>query len=184
MIASSVGGKWRARQAQARLTLATHRTPRLSTMKIQSTIAGFSGEPITMVGNLDEKTGVLVVVKAVKFREERIAPDFALVSNLDLPELDFLFTDKLLRETIRSYYTRKAQLTLDIMTEASRFQPDNKIEQESVDEGGRRYRIAPDIQNGQMAILAMVAIVQAQSHVESAISMANEMADFYSVISI
>lgn len=153
-------------------------------MKIQSTIAGFAGEPCTLVGSLDDRTGVLVIVKQIRYREERIDPSFALVTNLDLPELDLHFRDDHLSETIRVYYTRKAQMTMDLLPEVRRYEPDNKIEQESVDEGGRRYRIAPDIQNGQIAVLAAVALVQAQTGFKAAVEMADELSDFYRVETI
>lgn len=97
-------------------------------MKIQATIAGFAGQPITLVAVLDEHTGVLVVAKEVKYREERIAPDFALISNLDLPDLDFSYTDALMRDSIRAYYTRKAQQMLDLNGDLQRHEPDARIE--------------------------------------------------------
>lgn len=150
-------------------------------MKIQTTIAGFKGEPKTLIGNLDERTGVLVMVKEVKHRESRIAPDMALVSNLALADLDFTFKDEHIRDTIRAYYTRKAQLTLDVMNEIRSCEPDNMIEQDAVDEGGRRYRISPDITNGQIAVLAAVAFVEHQTGFSAAISVANELAEFYRV---
>lgn len=153
-------------------------------MKIQASIAGFGGEPASLLANLDANTGVLVIVKQIKFREERAAADLALVSNLDLPDLDYRFEDKHLRDTIRAYYTRKAQLTLDIMTDVKRHEPDNKIEQEAVDEGGRRYRVAPDITNGQMAVLAIIAMVETQSGFSAAVEMLDELAEMYRVQSI
>lgn len=148
-------------------------------MKIQATIGGFHGEPCTMISLLDERTGIIVISKTIKYRENRYAPDFALVSNLDLPELDMSFTDELLRDSIRSYFTRKAQLTLDVLTEVRRYEPDNCIERDTVDEGGRRYRINADINNGQVAILATIALVESQSSFAAAVDMANELADFY-----
>lgn len=150
-------------------------------MKIQCTIAGFSGQPSTIIGNLDENTGVLVMVKEVTYREERIAPDFALVSNLDLKELDFRFDDKHLSDAIRSFYTRKAQMTLDIMTGLQRYDPESRIEREAVDESGRRYRVAPDIQNGQVAILAAVSLVEHSGNFSAAKEMADELIDLYRV---
>lgn len=153
-------------------------------MKIQATIAGFAGQPITLVAVLDEHTGVLVVAKEVKYREERIAPDFALISNLDLPDLDFSYTDALMRDSIRAYYTRKAQQMLDLNGDLQRHEPDARIELEKVDESGRHYRIAGDIQNGQVAVLGLVAFVESQGGIQAAIEAADELADFYRVISI
>lgn len=153
-------------------------------MKIQATIAGFQGEAVSLLANLDENTGVLVIVKTVKYREARAASDVALVSNLDLPDLDYRFTDKELRESIRAYYTRKAQLTLDLMNDVRRYEPDNKIQMESVDEGGRRYQVAPDINNGQVAVLAIIAMVETQSGFKAAMEASEDLIDLYRVHSI
>lgn len=150
-------------------------------MKIQSTIAGFKGERKTVLGNLDERTGVIVMAREVKYTEKRMAPDIAVVSNLDLEDIDFRFTDKHIGEAIRVYYTRKAQLTLDVLNEIQNFDPGNMIEPDAVDEGGRRYRISPDITNGQMSVLAAVAFVEHQAGFKAAVSMADEIADFYRV---
>lgn len=161
-------------------------------MNIQVSIGGFAAQATTIIGQLNERTGVLVLVKEVKYRETRIPqkseqdPVFALVSNLDLPDLDFRFEDTHVRDAIRSYFTRKSQMTLDIVPDQGlqRHMPDMKIEMEKVDEGGRRYRVAPDITNGQIAILAAVAFVDRQQALPAAISMADELADFYRVQSI
>jgi len=153
-------------------------------MKIQSTIAGFHGQPVTIIGQLDDRSGILVLVKDVAYREERISDEFALVSNLDLPEVDFRFTDRHLADAIRAYYMRRAQRTLSVEDALRRFEPDNKIEGDSVDEGGRRYRIAGDIQNGQVAVLAAVALATGQATVAACVGMADELAEFYRVQSI
>lgn len=113
-------------------------------LKIQIVIAGYGGEPVTLVASLDNN-GILVVVKDIAYREEKVSHEFSLVSNLDLPQTDFRFDDKDLRNTIRSYFTRIAQETLILNNPVARFRPDNKIERDTVDERGQRYRIAPDI---------------------------------------
>lgn len=148
-------------------------------MKIQSTIAGFTGAPTTLLGKLDTNTGVLVVVKEVAYREERIDPEFALVSNLDLPALDLRFGDENIRDAIRGYFTRAAQETIDLVAAVARHAPDHRIERDQVDEKGRRYRLAPDITNGQVAVLACVALIEQQSGFRAAVEMASELAEFY-----
>jgi hypothetical protein len=150
-------------------------------MKIQATIAGFKGERKTVLGNLVERTGVLIMAREVKYTEKRLAPDIAIVSNLDLADIDFRFTDKHIGEAIRVYYTRKAHLTLDVLNEIQNFDPGNMIEPDAVDEGGRRYRISPDITNGQVSVLAAVAFVEHQTGFKEAIGMANELSEFYRV---
>lgn len=48
-------------------------------MRLQATIAGFSGQGQTLIGVLDEKSGVLVVAKAIKFREDKAKDDFCQI---------------------------------------------------------------------------------------------------------
>lgn len=153
-------------------------------MRIITIISGFQGSAVTIASVFDEKTGVLVVAKQIGYREDRPKPDMALVSNLDLQSCDFQFTDKHLRDAIRSYFTRRSQGMLDIDSSLARYLPDNRIEQDGVDESGRKYRIAPEIENGQIAVLATVAFIEAQKPISAAIDMANELSDFYRITSI
>lgn len=153
-------------------------------MRIVTIISGFSGQALTLASVFDEKTGVLVISKQLAYREDRPKPDFAIVSNLDLPACDFTFTEKHLREAIRSYFTRRSQGMLEIDSALGRYLPDNRIEQDGVDEGGRKFRIAPEIDNGQIAVLATVAFIEAQRPISAAINMADELADFYRVMTI
>lgn len=146
-------------------------------MKIQATISGFQGAPCTIIGSL-EPNGVLVLVKEIKFREDRAGKDFALISNLNLPSLDMRFEDAMLSQAIRTYYTRKSQMTLEVMKELQRFLPDHKIQLETVDEHGRRYRLADDISNGQMAILAAIQLAENQGKFAATTAMINELTDF------
>lgn len=152
--------------------------------KIQVSIAGFQGQATTIIGAYNEDKGVLVIAKEVKYREERVADDFAVVANVELPVCDFTFTDKHLRDAIRAYYSRKAQGTLDLPQELLRYEPDNAIELQGVDEGGRRYQLRQEITNGQIAILAAVAFVESQKPIQAAISAAHELEDFYGITTI
>lgn len=153
-------------------------------MRIITIISGFQGQAVALASVLDEKTGVLVVAKQLAYREDRPKPDMALVSNLDLQSCDFLFSDKHLRDAIRSYFTRRSQGMLEIDSALGRYLPDNRIEQDGVDESGRKFKISPDIDNGQIAVLATVAFIEAQKPISAAIDMANELSDFYRITTI
>lgn len=152
-------------------------------MKVQVTIAGFMGQPVTLACVIDDETGVLTVGKQVAYNEDRIE-GFAVVSNLDLADCDYLFTDKHLRGAIRSYFSRSGQDTIAIVPALARYQPDNKIERDAVDETGPRYRISPDIDNGQIAVLAAVAYADAQRPISAAMDAMQELSDFYSITTI
>lgn len=153
-------------------------------MRIQVNAAGYSGQSVTMLLFFDEKSGVLVADKTISFREPRAKADMALVTNLDLPDLDYRFLDKHLSEAIRSYFTRAGQGLLDIRKELGRYDPKDKIEMDGVDEGGRRYRIHDEIENGQMAVLMAISFIESQKPITSTISAMNELADFYTITSI
>ena len=153
-------------------------------MRILTVISGYQGPPIALASVLDENTGVLVIAKQLNYREDRPAPDMAVVSNLDLPECDFMYSDKRLRDSIRAYFARRGQGMVEIESILGRYLPDNKIEQDGVDESGRKFRIAPDIDNGQIAVLATVAFVEAQKHISSSMTLMDDLSEFYRVTSI
>lgn len=152
-------------------------------IRVQASVAGYSGSPITLLGAIDEDTGVLVVAKQVPYNEKRIVQkaqdgseiSFVLISNLDLRESEFKFSDELLRDAIRSFYSMNAQGSLDIIESVARYNPDNKIERDTIDERGANYKIMPDIENGQMAVLAMVSFMAKQGEI-------NSLSDFYSAL--
>lgn len=156
----------------------------MSNLIIQSTISGYSGTAVTLMSVLDENTGILVVAKSIEFREDRSDEAAALISNLDLPDLDKRFTDDMLRDAIRSYFTRSAQGTISILDQLNRFRPDNQIEKESVDERGQKYRLNADISNGQVAVLAAVAMADLQRGSSAAIAFMDELADLYTIQTI
>jgi hypothetical protein len=130
-------------------------------MIIQSTIGGYQGTPVTILGVYDENTGSLTIVSQKEYTESRLRPDVALVTNLQLPEHDSFFGDEKLSEAITHFFVRKAQGTLILDPKLSRYNPENKLQLKGVNEGGKSYEISPDIDNGQIAVLAMVAYVDA-----------------------
>lgn len=152
-------------------------------MKIVCSIAGYQGPATSLACSYVEDDGVLVVLKQIEYREAR-PEGFAMVSNLDLPALDFRFTEEHLKTAIQTYYTRMAQGLIDIDDAVVRYRPDNRIESSEITPMGRAYRIAPEIDNGQIGILAVCAFLDAQRGVAAAISMAADLADLYTVTSI
>lgn len=147
-------------------------------MKIQISIAGFAGAATTLLATYKEETGILAIAKEVTFKETRQA-GCAVVSDLELPEVDYHFTDQDMRGAINAYFARNAQRLIALPDSLIRYQPDNKIEVDAVEATGRKYRIAGDISNGQVAVLAACAFLQAQNPINAAIAMMDDLADFY-----
>lgn len=154
-------------------------------MKILISICGYKGENTSLAALYDEDESVLVVQKRLSaYREDRPADDFALVSNIDLPQADFQFKDEMLADAIRAYYMMTAQGALVIESSLQRYQPDNRIDEDRIDENGRKYRVSPDIDNGQIGVLAAVAFIESQRGVCSALSAAQELAEDFRILTI
>lgn len=130
----------------------------------------------------DEDTGIFFVAKQITNRTDRAADDALLVSNMDLPVCDFRFTDDDFREAVSSYFDLTAMGTLNIHGDLQRHRPDNKIEVDRVDESGKKYRIAPDIDNGQIAVLAIAACAAKQRSITAAMDLHAELHDIYNDI--
>jgi hypothetical protein len=148
-----------------------------------ASVAGFAGQPITLVGVLDDDTGVLVIAKQVSFSEAKL-PDFAMVSNLDLPEVDYRFIDADMKQAIAEFFAGQSQGMVDIVEAIGRYNPANKIEMQGVDANGPKYAVAPDVDNGQIAVLAMVRYANKQKAIGSAVRGMSELAEFYGIQTI
>lgn len=153
-------------------------------MRIQVSIAGYSGTPVTLACVKDPATGVLVISKQVKYNEAKLAPDFALVSSHTLAQTDFTFNDEKFGDAVKAYFDQKGQGILVVHESLARFNPDNRIEYDSVDATGRRYRIAPEIDNGQVAVLAVAAFAEIQNHISTANQVADEISGLLELYTI
>lgn len=153
----------------------------MALLKIQTSIAGFAGRPVTLISVHDDETDILVVAKAVEYTESRIG-DCVMVSNLPLSSVEVMFSDDDLCAAIRHYYARKSRDLLDLDDSLLRYEPENRIESDGVDERGRKYRISPEIDNGQLAVLATVAFVEKNASVRSALDMADDILSMFESI--
>jgi len=143
-----------------------------------ASIAGYAGEPTTLVALLDHATGVLAIAKSVKYREER-EDGFAFVTNTRSAAYDCQFREEYLTESIRDYKESDGNGTVVLSDETQRYRP--RIEADGVDEKGQKYRLAPDIQNGEVAVLALTYYLQCQRQIHNQ----NEaMEELMSIISI
>jgi hypothetical protein len=128
-------------------------------MQIMASVSGYTGGSVTLVGFIDPATGVLAIVKSVKFRE--VADDgFAFVTNTKTEAYDCLFTEEHWAQAIRDYMIAEGSQTLAIADDATRWAP--RLETDGVDEKGQKYRLPADLQNGEVAVLAMVHFQQRQ----------------------
>lgn len=147
-------------------------------MKIMSSATGYAGEPITLVALIDPASGVLAVVKHVKFRE-RADEGFAFVTNFRCEAYDCLFQEEHWEDAIREFVQGEGNTMVSIDSEVSRWAP--RIETDGVDEKGQKYRLREDLNNGEVAILALVHFQQRQR----GISLADQaMDEFFDLVMI
>lgn len=155
-------------------------------MKFVVSISGYGtngAKPVSLVCFHDTQSDFLIVDSEMEFVEARPV-DFALVTNLPLQTRDFLFTEEHIRDSIRDYYARDGQGIIDIDDALMRFRPDGKIERDGIDERGPKFRLSPDIGNGEVAVLAAVAFVGAQTPINDAMTAMNEFTSLYNVFEI
>lgn len=154
-------------------------------MKFVVSISGYGtdgAQPVT-VGCFYDESGVLVVDRSMPFAEAR-PEGFALVTNLPLQTRDFLFVEDHIRDSIRDYYAMSGQELIDIDDSLMRYRPDGKIEREGIDERGPKFRLSPDIGNGEVAILAAVAFVMGQEPITGAMEAMSDFTKLYAAFEV
>lgn len=139
-------------------------------MRIFISVSGFRGQSVTLAALHDSDTGMLVIAKQVAFRLTKPEANDALVCNASTNEADFIFTDDHIAEAIRDYYLMKGHGHISLADALARYEPDNKIEVDDINESGRKFRISNDIDNGQMAVLAAVAFIKQQEAIGDCMS--------------
>lgn len=125
-------------------------------LKIQASIAGFNGSPATLYALYDEKQNILVISKEVPFRSDRFS-DCLVVSNVDVDDRDAFFAPEDFNEAMGLFFEMTGFGSIEISDAVARCNPMNQIEKDGVRESGKAaYNLAPDITNGQVAVLSIV----------------------------
>lgn len=150
-------------------------------IKIQANITGFSGKPATVLGALDENTGILVVAKSVPMIPR--FEDCLLISSDARGDRDATFTHGHIQDAISAYFKLRGEVAADGKTALLRFgelaamaDPSSVIENDGVDAtSGPRYRIAPDASNAHVAALAMCRYAVTSAAVGDVMDMMDEL---------
>lgn len=153
-------------------------------MKIMVTIAGYGGAgapPITLASTRNDATGVMTVLKEIKYRDK---PDkgFSFVTNLKLETYDCLFTEENLQAAILAYREEMGQGSFVLADEMMRHRP--RIETDGVDPKGQKYRLPADIGNGEIAVLALAYFQTRQRSVVALTGQMDRITRMYDILSI
>lgn len=157
----------------------------IESIPMQVTIGGMSARPgssgMTVYGELDVATGLLLIdeAKAVVpgVPVERRAGSAMLTNDLSAPDYDAMFTDDHIREAITDYYGFQGRGLLMLEDAVRQFDPASKIEPDGIDEHGRKFRVAPDISDGQVAVMVMCWFANRQSAVNAQVAVFDDLAD-------
>lgn len=156
-----------------------------ATIPMQATIGGLSamagtgGE--TVLGVLDVNSGVLLVDMAVPVRagaKEMRHNDCAVCTNNPGSEdYDHLFTEADIRDAINDYFAFAGRSLLVLDEAVNKHNPSSKIEPDGIDDRGRKYRVAPDISNGQLAVIVLCWFATRQSGFARQLTAFDDMMD-------
>lgn len=150
----------------------------MSTVHIQAEISGYQGPAVNLLGALDTDSGLLIVARTLPLGDR--APE-ALVSSNDprTDGRDTLFDEDRLQDAIHNFFRAKSTGMVELLPAVNRYDPSNRIENNGIDEHGTKYRLHPDITNGDIAVLAMIDAAHRAYGTEAVADFASEMADLF-----
>lgn len=153
-------------------------------MKIIVSVAGYGGtgsKPITLGASRDDATGVMTIAKEVTYREEP-PPGYAFVTNMRLRNYDCLFTEEHLQSAILAYKEGEGLTTFILDDDVAKYRP--RIETDGIDVHGQKYRLAADISNGEIAVLALAHFQSRQRTVGALTDQIDRVARMYDILSL
>ena len=80
---------------------------------IQANITGYEGKPATLFSLYDSESAVVALSKLLDFKAEQKFPDSLMIGNDPRYQVDFNFSNDMLREAIKAYYELKNALAAD-----------------------------------------------------------------------
>ncbi len=150
-------------------------------MIICASIAGYNGKPTTLLAMFDEATRALVIRKEIEYREARREgeTDWAFVTNVRCAAYDCMFTEEHLADAVSAYKEMEGSGTAVIHDDVVKYRP--RVESDGVDEKGQKWRLNPSMENGEVAVLALVHFMERQRGIGRVLE---EMDDFMDLVSI
>jgi hypothetical protein len=148
----------------------------LQPVKIRVNIAGFHGSATSLFCAFDPDNDILLIVSEAEQYESTRREGFLHITNQDRDEtIDATFNNDEVKDAIVAYFEAESLKLLAYGAKATRCNPASKIERDGIDVNGPRYRIAPDMSNGQVAVLVACRYAALQRHVGSAQEMMDEL---------
>lgn len=132
-------------------------------VKFRINTAGFKGEPVSLFGAFDPDSNMLVISQDQPYSggepinlktKQSLRADFLLLTNQSTDTVhDALFLEEDTADAIKAFFSLQDMRLLKLNDAVSRHSPLHMIERAGMDEHGVKYRLSPDITNGQVAVL-------------------------------
>lgn len=123
-------------------------------IKMRVNIAGFAGTAVSVYCAFDPASDVLLIGSVADEYQGGPRDDFLKITNMGSDSaFDAVFQNDETKEAIEAYFALASMKLIVMKESAKRLTPDAKIERDGMDEQGPKYRIAPDIGCGQVAVL-------------------------------
>jgi hypothetical protein len=134
-----------------------------------------------LLGALDVDSGLFIVAKELKFGER---PDGAVIVSNDprSEQRDSLFTEEKLQDAIRLFFRAQATGVVELLPTVTKHEPSHRIESDGIGEKGTRYRLSPDITNGNVAVLALLSASDSTYRAQAATDFSTELAEMFMTI--
>ncbi|MDF0506513.1 hypothetical protein POK33_37810 [Burkholderia cenocepacia] len=147
-------------------------------IRVQAIISGYQGPAVNLVGAMDAETGLFIIAREQGF-DERI-PGALVVSNQSrMEDRDRLFDEDKLQRAIHLYFGMKGQGLIELLPVVTKHDPGARIEPDSMNERGTRYRLMPELSNGNVAVLAMVEAADVALAADTTADTANDILSMY-----
>jgi hypothetical protein len=149
-----------------------------ASIRLHAEVTGYGGPAASVMAALDPDSGLLVVAKELKLGER--LDDVMVTSNDPRSERrDRLFTEDDLQDAIRLFFRAKSTGMIELLPTVAKHEPSHKIETNGMDENGTKYRLAAEITNGNIAILALVSLADRAYKAQSATDFSNDLAEMF-----
>lgn len=116
-------------------------------------VAGYAGKAVSVIAAFDTLADFLLIGGEEDYSDSADPELLKLTNQARDKAYDGLFTEDDTHDAIKAYFELDALKLLEISSEAQRCNPGSKLERDGMDQHGMRYRVAPDITCGQVAVL-------------------------------
>jgi hypothetical protein len=148
---------------------------------VQAQITGYTGPAVNLLAAVHAAKGLVVVSKELPLGERVPGATFT-TNDTRADSRDRLFVEDHFQDAIRLFYRAYAMRLLELMPPVAKHDPTHRIEVDGMNEHGTKYRLANEISNGAVAVLAIFDAAEISLNVAGAADMVSELSAMFMTI--